>query len=309
MDESQSDMSVSLIRGKLANTASCCRRPSLTRHVSCSLCPLITAKLTRRCCCRNFNHAQGAGYQSGTTGGFTPKLAVRNVAYVFLCFCPKCCICFFPRCFRWCRRRKHATPRRRLSQTVSCAAGQQAPFRSKLRPKLLPDPHNCLVQWHHTIRFEVRWHAMQAAMNATDTLINGFLNSLEAAGTLSTTAIIIAAKHGQNPLNPSKVGASVVFAPCRNDVIVTAPPVLMGPRLNICGFISDFVNICPAVQPNQSGCAEHHHLRRRPCRAGGPHPRLCGAHLAAKPEQPDACRRSHQGRKGASCSHRGWCLC
>lgn len=51
---------------------------------------------------------------------------------------------------------------------------------------------------------------MQAAMNATDTLINGFLNSLEAAGTLSTTAIIIAAKHGQNPLNPSKVGASAV---------------------------------------------------------------------------------------------------
>ncbi len=48
-------------------------------------------------------------------------------------------------------------------------------------------------------------------MNATDTLINGFLNSLEAAGTLSTTAIIIAAKHGQNPLNPSKVGASVVI--------------------------------------------------------------------------------------------------
>ena len=42
-------------------------------------------------------------------------------------------------------------------------------------------------------------------MNATDKLIDSFLTSMEAAGTLATTAIIITAKHGQNPLNPAAV--------------------------------------------------------------------------------------------------------
>lgn len=47
---------------------------------------------------------------------------------------------------------------------------------------------------------------LQAAMNATDELINGLLHDMETAGTLATTAIIIASKHGDNPLDPSKAG-------------------------------------------------------------------------------------------------------
>lgn len=52
------------------------------------------------------------------------------------------------------------------------------------------------------------------AMNATDELISRLLHDMETAGTLATTAIIITAKHGQNPLDPSMVGCPVVS--CHN---------------------------------------------------------------------------------------------
>ena len=46
---------------------------------------------------------------------------------------------------------------------------------------------------------------LTAAMNQTDQAIQTFVDNMIIAGTANTTAIILTAKHGQNPLDPSKV--------------------------------------------------------------------------------------------------------
>ncbi len=63
---------------------------------------------------------------------------------------------------------------------------------------------------HNLVRAHLASVRLQMAMNATDELINGLVHDMEAAGTLATSAIIIAAKHGQNPLEPSLVCNPVV---------------------------------------------------------------------------------------------------
>ena len=42
-------------------------------------------------------------------------------------------------------------------------------------------------------------------MNQTDQAIQTFLDSMVAAGTANSTAIVLTAKHGQNPLDPTVV--------------------------------------------------------------------------------------------------------
>jgi membrane-anchored protein YejM (alkaline phosphatase superfamily) len=46
---------------------------------------------------------------------------------------------------------------------------------------------------------------LTAAMNQTDQAIQTFLDNMNAAGTANSTAVILTAKHGQNPLNPAEV--------------------------------------------------------------------------------------------------------
>ena len=53
-------------------------------------------------------------------------------------------------------------------------------------------------------------------MNQTDQAIQTFLDNMNTAGTANSTAIILTAKHGQNPLNPAEVRrrARLLFSSC-----------------------------------------------------------------------------------------------